>query len=97
MSKIWMGIGDQIAGQIAGSDAGADTGRFPAVFQHAIIAVAAVEEDLRPRAVWLTEKGAAALEAALPVYRRAHDALGGLIDVELAHRLASETKALLEG
>ncbi len=62
-----------------------------------LVEIAVVEKDLRRRAVWLTEKGAIALESALPVYRRAHAALAGLIDLELAQRLANETRALLDG
>ncbi|MFY9641198.1 MAG: MarR family winged helix-turn-helix transcriptional regulator [Rhodomicrobium sp.] len=59
-----------------------------------LVEIAIVKNDLRRRAVWLTEKGASALETALPVYRQAHAALGGLIDVELAHRMANETRVL---
>ncbi len=61
-----------------------------------LVEIAIVEGDLRRRAVWLTEKGATILEAALPVYRRAHAALAELVDLELARRLAHETQALTE-
>src|SRR5262245_49373099 len=37
-----------------------------------LIEIAMVEADLRRRAVWLTETGARRLEAAIPVWRRAH-------------------------
>ena len=40
-----------------------------------LIEIAIVEKDLRRRAVWLTEKGALKLAAAIPVWRQAHDAL----------------------
>ncbi len=59
-----------------------------------LVEIAATGKDLRRRAVWLTEKGARNLESALPVWREAHRALSEAMDVELAHRLASETRAL---
>jgi DNA-binding MarR family transcriptional regulator len=59
-----------------------------------LVEIAATGKDLRRRAVWLTEKGARNLEFALPVWREAHEALTKAMDVELAHRLARETRAL---
>lgn len=44
-----------------------------------LVEIAVVEEDLRRRAVWLTEAGARRLEAAMPVWRSAHTALTALI------------------
>jgi DNA-binding MarR family transcriptional regulator len=44
-----------------------------------LVEIAMVERDLRRRAVWLTEKGARRLAAALPVWRRAHETLSGVI------------------
>lgn len=60
-----------------------------------LIEIAIVENDLRRRAVWLTEAGARRLEAALPVWRRAHAKLGRRLSPQLARRLAEETEALL--
>lgn len=60
-----------------------------------LVEIAATEHDLRRRAVWLTEKGARQLEAALPLWREAHEAMGELIELELARKLADETTALL--
>jgi DNA-binding MarR family transcriptional regulator len=45
-----------------------------------LVEIATVERDLRRRAVWLTEKGTRRLEAAIPVWRRAHAALCEIID-----------------
>ncbi len=59
-----------------------------------LVEIAITTNDLRRRAVWLTEKGAKALESALPIWRQAHEELAGLMEIELAHRLASETEAL---
>lgn len=59
-----------------------------------LVEIAIVEQDLRRRAVWLTEKGARQLEAALPAWRQAHRALGEIIDPQDARRLAAATAAL---
>jgi DNA-binding MarR family transcriptional regulator len=59
-----------------------------------LIEIAAVEADLRRRAVWLTETGARRLEAAIPVWRRAHAKLAKLLAPDLARRLAEQAEAL---
>ena len=60
-----------------------------------LIELAVVESDLRRRAVWLTETGARRLEAAIPVWRRAHAMLAKLLAPDLARRLADEAEALI--
>ncbi len=47
--------------------------------------------------MWLTEKGALSLEAALADWRRAHGELAERIDPEAARRLALAAEALEEG
>lgn len=59
-----------------------------------LVEIAAVENDLRRRAVWLTETGARRLEAALPVWRKAQARLGRLIEPALPRRLAAGTEAM---
>jgi len=59
-----------------------------------LVEIATVEKDLRRRAVWLTEKGARALEAALPAWRRAHDALSEVIDPRAVKRIAAAAASL---
>jgi DNA-binding MarR family transcriptional regulator len=59
-----------------------------------LVEIAASGNDLRRRAVWLTEKGARDLETALVFWREAHGALAGLMAPELARKLALETKVL---
>jgi DNA-binding MarR family transcriptional regulator len=59
-----------------------------------LVEIAAVEKDLRRRSVWLTEKGARRLEAAIPAWRRAHRMLAELINVDQVRRLAEATAAL---
>ena len=59
-----------------------------------MIEIAVVETDLRRRAVWLTETGARRLEAAIPVWRKAHAKLAKLLSPDLARRLADEAEAL---
>lgn len=59
-----------------------------------LIEVTIVENDLRRRAVWLTEKGARRLEAAIPVWRRAQRALAGVSEPDDIRRVAASTAAL---
>ena len=61
-----------------------------------LVEIATVESDLRRRSVWLTETGARRLEAAIPVWRKAHAKLARLLSPDLARRLAGETEALIE-
>ena len=61
-----------------------------------LIEIAMVESDLRRRAVWLTERGARWLEAAIPLWRRAHAALTGRVPPQLVQRLAEAAEALVE-
>jgi DNA-binding MarR family transcriptional regulator len=59
-----------------------------------LIEIAVVETDLRRRAVWLTETGARRLEAAIPLWRKAHARLARHLSPALARRLAAEAEAL---
>jgi DNA-binding MarR family transcriptional regulator len=59
-----------------------------------LIEIAVVETDQRRRAVWLTETGALRLEAAIPIWRRAHARLAKLLSPSLSRRLADEAEAL---
>ena len=61
-----------------------------------LIEIATVENDLRRRAVWLTETGARRLEAAIPVWRKALTKLARRLSPGLARRLADEAEALVE-
>jgi DNA-binding MarR family transcriptional regulator len=60
-----------------------------------LIEIAVVEADLRRRAVWLTETGARRLEAAIPVWRRAHVRLAQRLSPDLTRELADATEALI--
>ncbi len=62
-----------------------------------LIEIAAGDRDARRRAVWLTEKGALAIEGSLADWRRAHGELAERIDPEAARRLAAAAEALEEG
>jgi DNA-binding MarR family transcriptional regulator len=59
-----------------------------------LVEIAHLEGDQRKRMVWLTEKGAHRLEAALLRWRRAHADLAKHLSVNLAQRLSQETAAL---
>jgi DNA-binding MarR family transcriptional regulator len=59
-----------------------------------LIEIAIVETDLRRRAVWLTETGARRLEAAIPIWRKAHTKLARHLSPDLPRRLAAKAEAL---
>jgi hypothetical protein len=45
--------------------------------------------------MWLTEAGARRLEAAIPIWRKAHAKLARRLSPDLAGRLADEIEALI--
>ena len=59
-----------------------------------LVEIAIVESDQRKRMVWLTERGALRLEAALAAWKKAHTLLAGHMTVDLARRLAQQATAL---
>jgi DNA-binding MarR family transcriptional regulator len=59
-----------------------------------LVEVAAVESDLRRRAVWLTETGARRLEAAIPLWRKAQARLAEKIGGPALRRLAEKAETL---
>ena len=59
-----------------------------------LIEIASAEQDLRRRAVWLTEQGARRLETAILIWREAHAALAKRLDPRLALRLGVASEAL---
>jgi DNA-binding MarR family transcriptional regulator len=61
-----------------------------------LVEIAIVEKDLRRRAVWLTEEGARRLEAAIPAWRRAHEALSGVINPGDVRTMAATASALAD-
>jgi DNA-binding MarR family transcriptional regulator len=61
-----------------------------------LVEIAIVEQDLRRRSVWLTERGARRLEAAIPVWRRAHEALSGIIEPRDVRKIAVSTAAFTD-
>lgn len=62
--------------------------------QSGLVEIAIVEKDLRRRAVWLTEKGARCLEAAIPVWRKAHQALSEVVEPRDVRKVAAASAAL---
>jgi DNA-binding MarR family transcriptional regulator len=61
-----------------------------------LVEIAMVEQDLRRRAVWLTEAGAQCLQAAIPAWRRAHAALCEVIGPRDIRKVAAATAALAD-
>jgi DNA-binding MarR family transcriptional regulator len=59
-----------------------------------LVEIASVEGDLRRRMAWLTDAGAQRLEAAIPMWRKAHAKLDKVLSPGLVRRLAQETEAL---
>lgn len=64
--------------------------------RNGLVEIAIVEKDLRRRAVWLTEAGARRLEAAIPIWRQAHQALATTLDPDHVRKIAEATAALAE-
>ena len=60
-----------------------------------LIEIAAVEKDLRRRAVWLTEEGLRRLQGALPAWREAQARITELFPVDLLERLAAANDKLV--
>ena len=61
-----------------------------------LVELVMVEKDLRRRAVWLTEMGARQLEAAMPAWRKAHEALSEVIDLAEVLELTADSARLTE-
>lgn len=59
-----------------------------------LVEITLVETDLRRRAVWLTERGARRLEAAMPAWRKAQAALAAVMDLDVVRKIAAGTAAL---
>jgi DNA-binding MarR family transcriptional regulator len=96
MAHVAAAKDDTIAGLIGptGLDQTTLSRNLHALERAGLVEIAAVEKDLRRRAVWLTEKGARTLEAALPVWRRAHEALAEIVDPGIARKLAAAAASL---
>lgn len=58
------------------------------------VELASPDDDGRRKLVWLTESGARKLEAAIVLWRAAHDELAKLMDAGSAARLSAATTAL---
>jgi DNA-binding MarR family transcriptional regulator len=59
-----------------------------------LVEIAIVEEDLRRRAVWLTERGARQLAAALPAWRRAQAILAAVVKPRDVRTIATASATL---
>lgn len=59
-----------------------------------LVEIAVADADQRRKLVWLTEKGARRLEAALATWRQAHVELGKVVSVDNVHQLARESGRL---
>ena len=60
-----------------------------------LVEIAIAGNDQRRRAVWLTEQGARLLQAALPVWQKAHAALAERLDPRLALQLGAASEKLV--
>ncbi|MBV8441030.1 MAG: winged helix-turn-helix transcriptional regulator [Hyphomicrobiales bacterium] len=60
-----------------------------------LVEIANVEGDLRRRMAWLTDAGAARLEGAVPMWRKAQAKLDKVLSPGLVRRLAQETEGLV--
>lgn len=59
-----------------------------------LIEIAAVEKDLRRRAVWLTEGGLRRLQGALPAWRDAQEGIAELFPADLVQQMARASEKL---
>lgn len=96
MAHVAAAEDDTINGLVArtGLDQTTLSRNLHALARAGLVEIATVEKDLRRRAVWLTEKGARTLEAALPAWRRAHAALGQVLDPRVVRKIADAAAAL---
>lgn len=78
----------------AGLDQSTLSRNLRALERAGLVEIATVEKDLRRRAVWLTETGARRLEAAMPAWRRAQDALAAAVSPIEVERIAAASAAL---
>ncbi len=62
-----------------------------------LVEIVTAEKDLRRRAVWLTEKGARRLEAALPVWREGQRELAAGISTVQVRKIADAASRLAAG
>lgn len=98
MAQIAVASDDTISAlaQRAGLDQSTLSRNLRTLEADGLIEIAMVEADQRRRMVWLTETGARRLEAAIPVWRRAHAKLARRLSVDLARRLALEAEELAQ-
>jgi len=97
MTHIAAAAGDDTIGSLAeraGLDQSTLSRNLRGLEQAGLIEIAIVEQDLRRRAVWLTEKGARRLEAAIPIWRRAHEALSAIIGPGDVRKVAAIIQSL---
>lgn len=91
--------GDDTIGSLAGR-AGLDQSTLSrnlrGLEQAGLVEIAIVEQDSRRRSVWLTEKGALRLEAAIPIWQEAHKVLSGLIGSANIRKIAEIKQALAD-
>jgi DNA-binding MarR family transcriptional regulator len=59
-----------------------------------LVEITIAEKDLRRRSVSLTEKGARGLEAAIPIWRRAHKVLAETVEPHDVRKIAVATRSL---
>lgn len=70
------------------------TRNLQALARQGLVEIATFGTNSRRRVVWLTETGAQRLQQAIPVWRAANRSLSRFVDVELARRLAENSRKL---
>ncbi|MGO4173803.1 MarR family winged helix-turn-helix transcriptional regulator [Bosea sp. TAF32] len=78
----------------AGLDPSTLSRNLRALERDGLIEIATVEQDLRRRAVWLTEEGVRRLKAALPAWRGAQARVTATLPPDLLQRLAAASAAM---
>lgn len=97
MAQIAVAHDDTIGGLAAalGLDQSTLSRNLRVLERDGMVEIVTAEQDLRRRAVWLTERGARRLDKAMPVWRSAHAALSEQIDPADVLALARASTKLL--
>ena len=98
MAQIAIASDDTLGGlaQRTGLDQSTLSRNLRTLEDDGLVEIAAVEGNLRRRMVWLTEAGARRLEAAIPLWRKAHTKLAKRLSADLPRRLVQEAGTLLD-
>lgn len=96
MAQIAVAADDTVGSLVSrtGLDQSTLSRNLRALEAEGLVEIAIVENDLRRRAVWLTESGARRLEKAIPLWRAANETLARRISKDLVFQLVRQTDGM---